>query len=172
MLSNDDFRAFLRPPPPSESKREVKSVESFQTGYKHAASFAVQRKAAAAVALAYATGTSLRSSHALSNVPANQRRAVFACAIETLKELRALKSALCSSSLGSALVDDLVDDAEARPTIPEERSLALACVLLHDLVGQRWLDRSQRAASQILNHRSDLVARFQAAAAAVCASAR
>jgi hypothetical protein len=161
MLSNQDFRSLLTagelrpkptPPPPPQMRKPVSA-------------WAVQRMAAHAVARAVLEQVPLRSSTGLSGVPAANRNAVFACASETLKSLARLRDAVEASALETR--DDLaaeLADSDTCGTAPRVR-LSVACVLLHDLLGGRWLDSSQPEVAAVLTLRSGLLASHAAHAA-------
>ncbi|KAL1508682.1 hypothetical protein AB1Y20_004777 [Prymnesium parvum] len=165
MLSNADFRRLLRPatPPPPPPPPDPPSPPP--AARKHAADFAVQQLAALVLRSSLLERTPVRASRQLSQSPPAARRAVFACATETLKSLPALRATLAAAKL--ELHDDLTAASPAAPPPPPLPPLSLACVLLHDLlVAPRWLDASQPAVRLLLDHHAALRQQWRLAAAA------
>ena len=142
-----------RPQPPSR-----------QRVHKHRADFRVQLLAAHVLRCAWTEGTPVRGSRALASVPAPHRNAVFAVATESLKVLPSLRRTLAAST---AITQHLRDDLEEVGDAPAERdkeslvvNVSLACVLLHDLIGRRWLDASQHAVQLLLRNQRELSTRW------------
>ena len=185
MLSNDDFRQFLKRPRAQKSRlRRIsrppltsRSNAAFRPTLTRSSTRRRLRSLARATADPEAL-SSLRRAPALADVPPKLRSAVFAITSEVLKQLAPLRRALADAAF--SVDDDLSTDGyrrgawrnrrvvgDARPAARLGWSARVAVVLLHDLlVSRRWLDRRQEAVRRLLSQQDRLRAAFESAAAA------
>lgn len=185
MLSNADFRQFLKRPraPEEPSSSHPPSTTHEPEQRRFPADFATQQHAADVLRSLARDGrtdvASLRGAPALADVPPKLRSAVFAITSEVLKQLASLRRALAAAAF--SVDDDLSTDATAEalgeigvwsatrgpPPASDGLRASLAVVLLHDLlVSRRWLDRRQEAVRRLLSQQDRLRAAFESAAAA------
>lgn len=186
MLNNADFRALFLKESKSVPSNDESGSRSLVSGTlqtyrptsqpnqerlrKHSADFQVQVLAAQVLRSAHHQGVPVRGVSELSQVPKLQRNAVFACATETLKVLRAFRMALSSSDEVNQILHDDLSSMEGEPeercsgqsNSRERLDASLACVLLHDLLlSGRWLDARQREVQVLLRNQHTLREAFE-----------